>query len=82
MNILINKNNEKIAFFDSGVGGLTVYAKFRKILSTEDCIYFGDLKHLPYGNKSKDELISYSRDIFDFFKSKNHHIVPSAPMVI
>ena len=71
MNILINKNNEKIAFFDSGVGGLTVYAKFRKILSTEDCIYFGDLKHLPYGNKSKDELISYSRDIFDFFKSKN-----------
>ncbi|MCD8378608.1 MAG: glutamate racemase [Candidatus Gastranaerophilales bacterium] len=71
MSILTNKNNEKIAFFDSGVGGLTVYAKFRKLLNTENCIYFGDLKHLPYGNKSKDELIGYSRAIFDFFKQQN-----------
>lgn len=71
MNISTNKNNKKIAFFDSGVGGLTVYAKFRNILHTEDCMYFGDLKHLPYGNKSKEELISYSRDIFNFFKSQN-----------
>lgn len=60
-----------IAFFDSGVGGLTVYSKFRKILPTENCLYFGDLKHLPYGNKTKEELISYSRNIFNFFKSKN-----------
>ena len=67
------KNNkfEKIAFFDSGVGGLTVYSKFRKLLPFENCIYLGDTKHLPYGNKTKEELISYSRDIFDFFKSKN-----------
>lgn len=66
-----NNNSEKIAFFDSGVGGLTVYSKFRKLLQTEDCIYFGDLKHLPYGNKTKEDLINYSRNIFDFFKSKN-----------
>lgn len=71
MSILTTGNKEKIAFFDSGVGGLTVYAKFRKLLPSEDCIYFGDLKHLPYGNKTKDELVSYSRAIFDFFQSKN-----------
>ncbi|MCM1265453.1 MAG: glutamate racemase [Candidatus Gastranaerophilales bacterium] len=71
MSILTAKNKEKVAFFDSGVGGLTVYAKFKKLLPTENCIYFGDLAHLPYGNKTKEELISYSRSIFDFFKSKN-----------
>lgn len=71
MSILTAKNKEQVAFFDSGVGGLTVYSKFRKILPNEDCIYFGDLKHLPYGNKSQSELIGYSRDIFNFFKSKN-----------
>lgn len=71
MNILKTKNNEKIAFFDSGVGGLTVYSKFRNILPNENCVYFGDLAHLPYGNKSKEELINYSRSIFDFFKSMN-----------
>lgn len=67
----ISINNNKIAFFDSGTGGLTVYSKFRQILSTEDCIYFGDLKHMPYGSKTREELISYCIDIFNFFKSKN-----------
>lgn len=62
-------NNQKIGFCDSGVGGLTVYSKFRKILDTEDCIFFGDLKHSPYGDKTKDELIGYSREVFNFFNS-------------
>lgn len=62
--------NNPIGFFDSGVGGLTVYAKFRKKLPNENCLYFGDTKHLPYGNKSKDELISYARFIMDFFEKQ------------
>ena len=63
-------NRAKIGFCDSGVGGLTVYSKFRKVLDSEDCIFFGDLKNSPYGNKTKDQLISYSRKAFDFFKEK------------
>ncbi len=62
-------NNQKIGFCDSGVGGLTVYSKFRRILDTEDCVFFGDLKNSPYGNKTKEELIGYSRNVFNFFKS-------------
>lgn len=65
------KNTDKIGFCDSGVGGLTVYSKFREILETEDCIFFGDLKNSPYGNKTKEQLIEYSRAVFDFFKTKN-----------
>lgn len=59
-----------IGFFDSGVGGLSVLARFRRALPNENIIYFGDTIHLPYGNKSKDELIGYAKFILDFMKNK------------
>ena len=65
------KNDSPIGFFDSGVGGLSVYARFREQLPSENTIYYGDLKNLPYGNKTKEQLIGYTRNIMDFFKSKN-----------
>ena len=64
-------NNAPVGFFDSGVGGLSVFSQFRKLLPNENTIYFGDLKNLPYGNKSKEELISFARSILKFFQSKN-----------
>lgn len=70
MNTSITTNNP-IGFFDSGVGGLTVYSKFREKFPNENCIYYGDTAHLPYGNKTKEQLISYARNIMDFFESKN-----------
>lgn len=60
-----------IGFFDSGVGGLSVLAKFRAVLENENILYFGDLKNLPYGNKSKTELVGFAQNILDFFESKN-----------
>lgn len=63
-------NNSPIGFFDSGVGGLSVYARFKALLPYENTIYFGDLKNMPYGNKSKDELLGYARRILDFFAEK------------
>ena len=64
-------NNKPIGFFDSGVGGLSVLSRFRKILPCENTIYFGDTVHLPYGNKTKEELVGFARNILKFFKSKN-----------
>lgn len=66
-----NKNTSPIGFFDSGVGGLSVLARFRELLPNENIIYFGDTIHLPYGNKSKQELIGYARNILDFMQSKD-----------
>ena len=63
-------NSYPIGFFDSGVGGLSVYARFREVLPQENTIYFGDLKNLPYGNKTKEELIGFARNILNFFRSK------------
>lgn len=59
-----------IGFFDSGVGGLSVLARFREKLPAENIIYFGDTIHLPYGNKSKEELIGFARNILNFLKLK------------
>ena len=60
-----------VGFFDSGVGGLSVYARFKELLPNENTIYFGDLKNMPYGNKTKDELIGFAKKILDFYNAKN-----------
>ena len=39
-----------IAFFDSGIGGLTVLAECQKVLPNEFFYYLGDNAHAPYGN--------------------------------
>ena len=63
-------NTSPIGFFDSGVGGLSVLARFRKALPNESIIYFGDTIHLPYGNKTKEELIGYAKNILEFMQNK------------
>lgn len=64
-------NNCPIGVFDSGVGGLSVFSELIKLLPNENYIYFGDTANLPYGSKTKEELVEISAKIFDFFKSKN-----------
>ena len=63
-------NNRPIGIFDSGVGGLSVFNRLIKLLPDENYIYFGDTLNLPYGDKTKEQLIEISRSIFDFFASK------------
>lgn len=67
----INTDNRPIGFFDSGVGGLTVLDKVKKVLPNEDFIYFGDTKNMPYGEKTKQQLLNFADNIFKFFESKN-----------
>lgn len=63
-------STKPVAFFDSGVGGLTVYKEVKKLLPNEDYLYFGDTINMPYGEKTQDELIKIARKIFDFFAAK------------
>lgn len=63
-------NNNPIGVMDSGIGGLTVFSRLVKVLSNENYIYFGDTKNMPYGSKTKNELIKLAKNIFDFY-SKN-----------
>lgn len=63
--------NNIIGVMDSGVGGLTVLKQMLEICPNEKYLYFGDTKNLPYGEKTKDELIKISKKIFDFYKKNN-----------
>lgn len=66
----ILKSDAPIGFFDSGVGGLTVLKKVKKIMPNESFIFYGDTLHVPYGEKSKEELLKYSANILNFFDKK------------
>ena len=39
-------------------------------LPKEDIVYFGDTARVPYGSKSKDNIIRYSRQIIHFLQTK------------
>lgn len=63
-------SNSPIGFVDSGVGGLTVLDNVRKILPNENFLYYGDTIHTPYGDKTKEQLLEYSDNIFKFFEEQ------------
>ena len=46
-----------IAFFDSGIGGLTVLEECRKYLPKELFYYYGDNSYAPYGNRPTKVII-------------------------
>lgn len=71
MEINMNKMNAPVGIFDSGVGGLTVAREIIKQLPNESVVYFGDTARVPYGSKSRDTIIRYSRQIVKFLKTKN-----------
>ncbi len=59
-----------IGLFDSGVGGLSVLKALIESNIREDFIYFGDTKNVPYGTKTKAEILSFTREIMEFFIKK------------
>ena len=60
-----------IGIFDSGIGGLTIAHAIKNKLPNESLIYFGDTKHLPYGEKSEQAIKDYSLKIAEFLKKNN-----------
>lgn len=60
-----------IGVFDSGVGGLTVVREIMRQIPDERIVYFGDTARVPYGNKSKETVITYARQIVKFLQTKN-----------
>ena len=63
--------NSAIGIFDSGIGGLTIAHAIKKQLPNENIIYFGDTKHLPYGEKSEESIVNFSTKISKFLLNQN-----------
>jgi len=59
-----------IGVFDSGMGGLTVVREMISQLPHESIIYFGDTARVPYGPKSPETVLRYSREIASYLKGE------------
>src|ERR1019366_9823291 len=59
-----------IGVFASGIGGLTVLKELIALLPGEDFIYLGDTARLPYGTKSNEVIVRYSKENTGFLLAK------------
>lgn len=55
-------NHQPIGVFDSGLGGLTVVKELMRQLPCEDIVYYGDTARVPYGTKSREAIIGFSKE--------------------
>lgn len=60
-----------IAFFDSGIGGITVLKKAMALIPDSSFIYYADTKNVPYGVKPKDNVKKHIIDAVDFLADRN-----------
>lgn len=68
-------DNRSIGVFDSGLGGLTAVKQIMNELPKESIIYFGDTGRVPYGSRSKDTIIKYSKNDVNFLLKKNVKVI-------
>lgn len=68
-------NNKSIGVFDSGLGGLTAVKEIMKELPDENIIYFGDTGRVPYGSRSAETILKYTRGDIRFLNSFNVKMV-------
>ena len=54
-------DNRRIGLFDSGLGGLTVMKELMAVLPKESIVYFGDTSRVPYGGKSVETIVKYTK---------------------
>jgi glutamate racemase len=67
-----------IAVFDSGLGSLSVVREIRKIIPSENLLYFADKMNFPYGKKSKDELKSIITNSIRFLEKYRPKLIVMA----
>lgn len=73
MSIIIEETHSSapIGVFDSGIGGLTVAREIMRNLPNERLVYFGDTARVPYGSKSQETVIRYSKQIIRFLQTQH-----------
>lgn len=63
--------NNPIGFFDSGVGGLSVWRAVHQLMPAENTIYVADSLNAPYGSKTKEFIIQRSETLTKFLLEEN-----------
>ena len=58
-----------IGIFDSGIGGVTLLHQAMVMMPHENFIFYADTAHVPYGTKTREQVISYTDDAIHFLQS-------------
>ena len=53
----------KIGIFDSGMGGLSVLHRALRMIPEADFLYYADEEHVPYGEKTREQVRGYIDEI-------------------
>jgi glutamate racemase len=65
----------KVGVFDSGVGAVPVINAIRQTLPELEIIYKNDKQHLPYGERSIEEIHGFVRPIFKQFVDESCQVI-------
>ena len=65
----------KLGLIDSGIGGLTVLKRLLDNCPNHEYIYYGDTIHLPYGDKTQEEIIKYGNNIISFLEKEGVDVI-------
>lgn len=68
-------SDPRIGIFDSGIGGLNVATAIRQELPAERLVYFGDNAHVPYGERTTEEIVGFSTAITQALLDKGCHAI-------
>ncbi|MEZ4853276.1 glutamate racemase [Flavobacterium sp.] len=71
----MQNNSNPIGFFDSGIGGTSIWKEVSRLLPNENTIYLADSKNAPYGIKSKKEIIELCFKNVDFLLKKKCKLI-------
>jgi glutamate racemase len=71
-------DNRPIGIFDSGLGGLTAVSALRQLLPEENIVYFADSARVPYGEKSREQLLIMAQQDLDFVASHSAKAIIAA----
>lgn len=69
--LFFKESHMNIGIFDSGIGGMSVLHQALATLPHENYIFYADTDHVPYGTKTKDQVISYVDEMIQFMLSHN-----------
>ncbi|MEG2755714.1 MAG: aspartate/glutamate racemase family protein, partial [Mucinivorans sp.] len=64
-----------IGILDSGIGGLSVWAEIVRLLPFESILYYADTKNCPYGSRSPEQILSFSRTCVEWLVARGVGIV-------
>ncbi len=70
-----NRKERPIGVFDSGLGGLTAVKELRRLLPSENLVYFGDTARVPYGTRDRETILRYSKQDIRFLLGQDVKLI-------